>query len=339
MVSLLFSILFVAILNTVNTNASPLSKLSSRAEEIPQFVKDFAPVVFLDKEEKFFPSDIAKHIENTAPFITLNAVDPPPAVTVDNLETLNTLGNQGDDIFLTSKELVKDNPAFLAGTKPDDTGATVGATSCVTIVSDHGDGTVDAFYMYFFSYNQGTTILFHELGDHVGDWEHNMIRFKNGVPEAVWFSQHAGGQAFAYSGLEKEGDRPVVYTARGTHAIYSKDGDHDHTIPGINFSKGPLEDYTSRGTRWDPMKSTFFYTFDRSTETLTSVDNSPLGIVQFKGKWGDARYPKGKKGQEKLFSFRKYVDGPNGPQTKNLNRANVCPDKIKDCDIKTKVAP
>ncbi|RKF77002.1 putative vacuolar protein sorting-associated protein TDA6 [Golovinomyces cichoracearum] len=339
MVSPLFSILFVAFSNSASTNASPLFKLSSRAEVIPQFVKDFAPVVFLDKEEQYYPADIARHIENTAPFITLNAVDPAPAITVDNLETLNTLGNQGDDVFLTSKEIVKDKPAFFTGTKPDNTGMTVGAISCVTIVSNHGDGIVDAFYMYFFSYNQGNTVLFHELGDHVGDWEHNMIRFKNGMPEAVWFSQHSGGQAFAYSGLEKEGDRPVVYTARGTHAIYSKDGDHDHTIPGINFSKGPIEDYTSRATRWDPIKSTFFYNFDRSTETLTSVDNSPLGIMNFRGKWGDAQYPKGKKGQENLFSFRKYVDGPTGPRKKNLNRVNICPDKSKYCKIRPKAAP
>ncbi|RKF75862.1 putative vacuolar protein sorting-associated protein TDA6 [Golovinomyces cichoracearum] len=258
MVSLLIS-LFVAFLNSASTNASPFFKLSSRAQVIPQFVKDFAPVVFLDKEEQYYPADIARHIENTAPFITLNAIDPAPAITVDNLETLNTLGNQGDDVFLTSKEIVKDKPAFFTGTKPDNTGMTVGATSCVTIVSDHGDGIVDAFYMYFFSYNQGNTVLFHELGDHVGDWEHNMIRFKNGVPEAVWFSQHSGGQAFAYSGLEKEGNRPV--------------------------------------------------------------------------------YPKGKKGQENLFTFRKYVDGPTGPRNKNLNRVNVCPDKTKYCKIRVKAAP
>jgi hypothetical protein len=37
--------------------------------------------------------------------------------------------------------------------------------------------------------------------------EHNMIRFKNGVPDAVWYSQHANGQAFKYSVLEKSGLR------------------------------------------------------------------------------------------------------------------------------------
>jgi hypothetical protein len=76
-----------------------------------------------------------------------------------------------------------------------------------------------------------------EFGDHVGDWyveskvfsicaqltrsrEHNMIRFSNGNPQAIWYSQHAGGQAFTYEATEKQGKRPYAYSANGTHAVY-----------------------------------------------------------------------------------------------------------------------
>lgn len=34
-----------------------------------------------------------------------------------------------------------------------------------------------------------------------------MIRFKDGQPQAVWYSQHATGEAFTYEALEKEGKR------------------------------------------------------------------------------------------------------------------------------------
>lgn len=42
-----------------------------------------------------------------------------------------------------------------------------------------------------------------DVGDHVGDWEHNMIRFVDGKPSELWYSQHSGGQAFEYDALEK----------------------------------------------------------------------------------------------------------------------------------------
>jgi hypothetical protein len=42
-----------------------------------------------------------------------------------------------------------------------------------------------------------------------------MVRFANGVPQYVWFSQHANGQAFRYSTVMKDGDRPVGYSANG----------------------------------------------------------------------------------------------------------------------------
>lgn len=48
-----------------------------------------------------------------------------------------------------------------------------------------------------------------------------MIRFENGMPHALWYSQHASGQAFTYDALEKKGKRPYAYSANGTHAVYS----------------------------------------------------------------------------------------------------------------------
>jgi hypothetical protein len=35
--------------------------------------------------------------------------------------------------------------------------------------------------------------------------EHNMIRFVNGVPKYVWFSQHANGEAYTFEALKKDG--------------------------------------------------------------------------------------------------------------------------------------
>ena len=171
----------------------------------------------------YFPSDLGAQLVHTQPednfAVVTNAPNPP---TLNNLDALNGLG--GTNVYLTSIDDVTTSPAWLNGVKPSASGATVGANSCAIIVNDHGSGSVDVFYMYFYAYNQGNTVFGLEIGDHVGDWEHNMIRFQDGLPTQVWFSQHGNGEAFTYDCLEKMGQRPVDYSAKGSHANYAITG-------------------------------------------------------------------------------------------------------------------
>ena len=113
-----------------------------------------------------------------------NAASP---LTLSNLGSLNALGGKG--VYLTSVDDITTNPAWLNGVKPDGSGKTNGAVSSAVIVNDKGDGTVDAFYMYFYAFNAGPPVLGQPVNNHVGDWEHTMVRFKNGQPQAMWFSQ------------------------------------------------------------------------------------------------------------------------------------------------------
>ncbi len=144
------------------------------------------------------------------------------SLSLDNLASLNTLG--GTNVSLTSVDNVTKNPAWLKGVKPDDSGKTAGAISTAIIINDHGGGKVDAFYIYFYAYNQGPTYFLQEVGDHVGDWEHNMVRFQNGLPKAIWYSQHAYGEAFTYDAVDKKGIRPIAFSAKGSHAVYATAG-------------------------------------------------------------------------------------------------------------------
>ena len=164
-------------------------------------------------------------------------------------------------------------------------------------------------------------------GDHVGDWEHNMIRFQDSAPQAIWFSQHANGEAFTYAAVQKQGIRPVVFSANGSHANYATSGIHDHTIPNINLSDGPLEDHCDEGTLWDPTLAAYTYSYANDANAFTPYPGSASpNWLYFEGHWGDAQLPDSTAGQVDIFGQRKYVDGPTGPIDKVLDRTAVCPD-------------
>lgn len=274
------------------------------------------------------PSDIGAQLVHTRPEVNVTAVQGAPSpLTLDNLDSLNALG--GKNVYLTSLDDVSQNPAWSNGVKPDSTGKTNGAISNAVIVNDHGAGNVDAFYMYFYAFNGGPFVIDQIVGNHVGDWEHTMVRFANGVPQAVWYSQHSFGEAFTYNAVEKQGKRPVSYSAKGSHANYAITGTHDHTIPGLNLVVGPLEDYCDQGTLWDPVLNAYFYKYDANANSYTAYDPGyPTAWLQFLGQWGDQQYPNSDPRQQEIFGIpqsAKYVGGPTGPEDKQLNRTNVCP--------------
>ena len=229
------------------------------------------------------------------------------------------------------------------------------------IMVDKGHGIVDAFWFYFYSYNLGTTVLNIRFGNHVGDWEHSLIRFHHGVPKAVFFSAHSGGTSFAYDAVEKgvgpgrEG-RPVFYSAVGSHAMYAMPGSHPYVLPW-----GLLADLTDKGPLWDPALNHRAYflnmsiTHDVDTQVavpgwippvdeLPSLDmqtlppeldeqrfepalnnpDAPTGWFWYSGHWGDKFYTLGDWRQWRFARQYHYVNGPMGPRYKNLGRSTVC---------------
>ena len=205
---------------TTSALAAPTQK---RQSSIPSFVLDYAPVVWLDENETFFPGAISSQLVNTKPEVNFTAVSGAPSpLTLDNLADLNADG--GSSVALSSIDDFTKYPAWLNGTKPASSGKVSGDPSAAIIVNDYGNGTVYAFYMYFYPFNYGNVVFGSPAGNHVGDWEHNAILFENGEPQSVWFSQHSGGEAFTYACVEKQGQRVVGYSAFGSHANYAISG-------------------------------------------------------------------------------------------------------------------
>jgi hypothetical protein len=228
----------------------------------------------------------------------------------------------------------------------------------ILVLVDKGHGILDAFWFYFYSYNLGTTVLNMRFGNHVGDWEHSLIRFHNGVPKAVFFSAHSGGIAYSYNAVEKgkgkgrEG-RPILYSATGSHAMYATPGLHPYVLPF-----GLLADVTDKGPLWDPALNYLAYHFNTSItheadaksflrpssnpSSLTALQaqklsesfqpassnpKAPVGWWWYKGHWGDKFYELRDERQWRFAGQYHYVNGPLGPRFKNLGRARVCQSK------------
>lgn len=219
----------------------------------------------------------------------------------------------------------------------------------VLVLVDKGHGIVDAFWFFFYSYNLGQTVLNLRFGNHVGDWEHCMVRFEHGEPRGIFFSEHEGGQAYTYNAVEKKDGRPVIYSAVGSHAMYAQPGNHPYVLP---FKM--LKDVTDRGPLWDPAKNTYSYWYDyaqdlgdgldldddfdgeveflathhnaNATSLTPTSDNpdAPTSWFHYAGPWGDQVYSLADLRQWRLFSQYHYVTGPLGPKFKRLGREKLC---------------
>lgn len=279
----------------------------SVVSNIPDYVLKHAPLVHLYSGEQFWPSDITAHLQhmNITTNTTTSPLPPPPTTpwTLDNLRSLNDINAT---VFLQSKQDVEQRPDWLhsaanmptnftsipdraqqhqprhphakppptqptppllpRGHKPDGEGYS--PAPAILVLVDKGAGILDAFWFFFYSYNLGQTVLGMRFGNHVGDWEHCMVRFEHGLPRGAFLSAHSGGHAYAWDALHKHdnGTRPVIYSAVGSHAMYATPGDHPYVLPF-----GLLKDQTDDGPVWDPAlnRLAYFYDFAADDEDTT----------------------------------------------------------------------
>ena len=393
--------------------------------EIPDYVYEYAPYVYLSSHEQFWPGDIAEHLYHTTPMLNYTPIQSHSthAANLSNLHRLNQY-ERGWNVFLASDDNVEERPPWLEGVRnipkrrksggggeeeepwadwdgrvdgslPDSQkeqqdqwaladiepttdeffyddkpqsemealareadrifqqelrrrafdeekvlnasravhGSGHSNAPAVLVVVDKGNGIIDAFWFYFYSFNLGNSVFNVRFGNHIGDWEHCLMRFYHGKPKALFFSAHAAGEAYSYEAVEKMGRRPVIYSAVGSHAMYPTAGTHAYILP-----LGLLHDETDRGPLWDPSLNSHAYTYNYVNHYLrasTRNPSSPTAWFSFNGHWGDKFYPLGDSRQYRLAGQYHYVNGPLGPRFKSLSRRKMCQGSDDDpCVIK-----
>ena len=105
-------------------------------------------------------------------------------------------------------------------------------------------------------------------GKHEGDWELVQIELDDAErPVRVVFSQHKEAEVQPWGTVAKEGARPLVYVARGSHANYFGPGSH---WTGHWFDRAD-----GKGPRIDP--------------TLEIVETETPKWLHWPGHWGDTK--------------------------------------------------
>lgn len=137
--------------------------------------------------------------------------------------------------------------------------------------------------------------------DHEGDWEFISLLFEADTaaealasePISVGYAQHEGGEHADWDDpkLDREGDRPIVFPAVGSHASYFSQA--------LYFGRSGAEGFGCDNTdgpsrRLDP-------TVVALPERVTDPDD-PLAWLSFQGRWGQRE--------------RAFFNGPTGPYAK-----------------------
>ncbi|KAI9684291.1 MAG: hypothetical protein M1822_005764 [Bathelium mastoideum] len=332
----------VALASCLYLSATAFTIERRQAPTIPDYVTQFAPLVYIDVNDPYLPSDIGAQIVNTKPDVNYTQLSNVPSnLDLQNLVSINGPSNCSsfDNCFsyLTSRETPTTDQPWLHGILPDSLGKTEGATSAAVVVNDHGNGLVDAFYFYFYAFNLGEKVNLTSLGldtspligNHVGDWE-------NGVPQTIWYSAHDSGFVYTYEAVAKNNSRPIVYASLGGHANYPTPGTQ------TRFEVVQINDSTSAGPLWDPVASAYFYTFSPSSDlngTFTaagSTPSAPTSWLYYLGMWGDKQLPDSNPNQLNLSGIAyTWEDGPTGPLDKFLNRSGTCPPPNEPCNTTT----
>jgi hypothetical protein len=200
-------------------------------------LRTYAPRVWLHPGEEYFPSSVEFAFAAMTRFVGGDG----------NywIRSIQALDSPSDD-----------SPPFFAG---DLEGAPVYA-----FYADKGGDIVDLVYFFWYPYNRGKSAVDTIWGNHVGDWEHITVRLLRGpddalAPSQVYLSAHSFGGAYAWTDIERHDiTHPVVYSARGSHGVWSAPGDHVYMTIGeelldvcVTLVCIDLTDETAAGTAWD----------------------------------------------------------------------------------------
>lgn len=245
-----------------NPTLGPVSE-AEEPDEHQALAERYAPMVWLARDDEHGPADASQFVRDSELWFDHGRIckdDEPVAVDVDERK----LGRgeyrhhaaaqphpQSEDPLSCNHDETKEFTSDQWLDEAPDTGGG-GKGFYLDIDDDHrdGDGTGSPVYWQHEPTGDGTSVivywLFYAYNDstnnHEGDWERIAIQFAGDRPTGVTFWKHEHPACVVpWEDMEKSGERPVTYSAKGAHGSYPAAGNHPHT-GGV--------DVTSKGNQW-----------------------------------------------------------------------------------------
>ncbi len=196
----------------------------------------YAPRVWLHSAEEYFPSSVEFGFPSMTRFVGPD-------------------GNYWVRSTIDLDSPSDDSLAFFLGDLDD--------APVYAYYADKGNDIVDLVYFFYYPYNRGKEVVDTIWGNHVGDWEHITVRLMRGPDDAltplqVYLSAHSFGGAYDWADIERLDTHPVVYSAKGSHGVWSTPGDHVYMSIGeevlgvcVTLVCTDLTDLTDAGIAWD----------------------------------------------------------------------------------------
>jgi len=237
----------------VSCDDNTLPEKSGEAEpaaDVRVLAERYAPIVWLAEGDEYGPGDASRAAEGASLWLEDRCGELPRQVA-DRVE-LRRLGGRDEAYSASSctggaggvpvrsdEAAAGDRGGFFLNF--DDSSPAGDPKTAPLYWQSIVDGNRSAIvYWFFYPYNDF-------INDHEGDWERIAVQFRDGQSEpiGVTFWKHTQRECFVWwRELDVDGNRPVVYSASGSHGSYPWPGTYD------TFVADKVNDVATKGTRW-----------------------------------------------------------------------------------------
>ena len=317
------------------------------AEDVRNAIKQYAPILKLHPDEKYFMDDPKSYLEDNPKHRQgISGAIIPDEGDFEAFEN-GTFYQQRADYKLMNSQIVSIGPSknwpsiytnknfhYFLRFDPTTLNGDQKRASRIIAVKEHGQFLYLTFW-FFYPYNGPGRALVgpididnreEQKGRHYGDWEHVTIRVtKSGTSSlslsGIYLSRHGFSPWYSdLSKFEKRDTHPIVYVAINSHAHYRQA--QDRHIYDVRYVLAGLKiqtyDTTKDGGKEFNTSSTDRQIIVASNVSGIPVDNDAQGWWAFRQRWGQYIGNKTDFAYVDLSYFDKEVESaPTAPITKD----------------------